>query len=150
MWIQEFLGVYKANSVPVTFIWNCGVWMTIMCRIYQGDTLSPLPFCIAFNPLRELLTKSWYRYKIRSGVAVTHLPYMDESSCRCSAVLVPAKILWRTLKFPAELDEHTYQPLKGSEREIYRCRPNDDSGNQAFICIYKYIPYRYRTLCQAS
>ncbi|KAK1800327.1 hypothetical protein P4O66_005469 [Electrophorus voltai] len=54
------------------------VKVTINCRIYQGDTLSPLLFCIGLNPLSEIITKSGYRYWLWNGKTISHLLYMDD------------------------------------------------------------------------
>lgn len=45
--------------------------------IFQGDSLSPLLFCIALAPLSSLLNESNYGYKI-SNANITHLFYMDD------------------------------------------------------------------------
>ena len=48
------------------------------CGIYQGDALSLLLFCIGLNPLSQIITKSGYGYKLKSGATVRHLLYMDD------------------------------------------------------------------------
>ncbi|KAJ0176683.1 hypothetical protein K1T71_007862 [Dendrolimus kikuchii] len=53
----------------------------ILRGIYQGDALSPLWFCLALNPLSELLNKSDLGYKIirtDPGFSLSHLLYMDD------------------------------------------------------------------------
>ena len=49
--------------------------------IFQGDSLSPLLFCIALAPLSSLLNKSKYGYKISNAI-ITHLFYMDDLKTR--------------------------------------------------------------------
>ncbi|KAF7642573.1 hypothetical protein LDENG_00255600, partial [Lucifuga dentata] len=61
----------EANFKPIAQV-------TIKCSIYQGDALSPLLFCIDLNPLSQIIAKSRYRYKFRSGVTISHLLYMDD------------------------------------------------------------------------
>ena len=47
--------------------------VSVNCGIFQGDTLSPLLFCISLNPLSLLLDRiSGYQAKI-----LNHLLYMD-------------------------------------------------------------------------
>lgn len=91
-WILQSLKIYKVNSRIVTFIQQSMMhWQTtlsansnkiadikIKCGIYQGDALSPLLFCIALNPLSELLDNSEYGYKFSSGTKINHLLYMDD------------------------------------------------------------------------
>ena len=45
--------------------------------IFQGDSLSPLLFCIALAPLSVLINKSGYGFKIHSMV-ISHLFYIDD------------------------------------------------------------------------
>ena len=47
------------------------------CGIFQGDSLSPLLFCIALAPLSSLLNESTYGYEILGG-KINHLFYMDD------------------------------------------------------------------------
>ena len=55
--------------------------VSIKCSIYQGETLSPLLFCIGLNALSKIITKSGLRYQLRNGAMISHLIYMDEIKC---------------------------------------------------------------------
>ncbi len=49
--------------------------------IFQGDSLSPLWFCLALNPLSTILNSSKYGYEIKSrhsSYRLSHLAYMDD------------------------------------------------------------------------
>ena len=46
--------------------------------IFQGDSLSPLLFCLALAPLSTLLYKTEYSYKTKAENKVSHLLYMDD------------------------------------------------------------------------
>jgi hypothetical protein len=50
--------------------------------IYQGDSLSPLWFCLAINPLTNLLNSTGYGFNIRVNNTtlskLNHLLYMDD------------------------------------------------------------------------
>jgi hypothetical protein len=49
--------------------------------IYQGNSLSPLWFCLAINPLTNLLNSTGYGFNIRlynNLSKLNHLLYMDE------------------------------------------------------------------------
>ena len=45
--------------------------------IFQGDSLSPLLFCLALSPLSKLLKNTNYGYKV-SNIKYSHLLYMDD------------------------------------------------------------------------
>ena len=49
----------------------------IKSGIYQGDSLSPLLFCLALAPLSSLLNKSGYGYDTSHG-KISHLFYLDD------------------------------------------------------------------------
>ena len=46
-------------------------------RIFQGDSLCPLLFCLALEPLSYELNDTGYGYKI-GEVKINHLFYMDD------------------------------------------------------------------------
>lgn len=48
--------------------------------IFQGDSLSPLWFCLALNPLSHLLNqcKSGYRPDLKDSINISHLLFMDD------------------------------------------------------------------------
>ena len=93
-WIIKCLELYKVCPVAINFMKKCMKnWKTtlhlnhangsltsrlliisINRGIFQGDSLSPLLFCLALAPLSSLLS---YGYKIY-GQKVTHLFYMDD------------------------------------------------------------------------
>lgn len=51
--------------------------ININSGIFQGDSLSPLLFCIALAPLYSLLNTRSYRYKTGNQI-INHLFYMDD------------------------------------------------------------------------
>lgn len=54
--------------------------IAIKCGIFQGDTLSPLWFCLALNILSKILNKSRYGYVLNKTrkLKVNHQLYMDD------------------------------------------------------------------------
>jgi hypothetical protein len=56
--------------------------------VYQGDSLSPLWFCLAINPLTNLLNKTGYGFNIRLNNTtlskLNHLLYMDDIKLNAS------------------------------------------------------------------
>ena len=91
-WILESLKLYNVNTQIVQFIRkSMDQWKTqLTCAgqtledvnikrgIFQGDALSPLLFCIALNPLSELLNEGKQHYAMKSGKKITHLLCMDD------------------------------------------------------------------------
>ena len=94
-WILETLKTYKISEVITHFL-ECAMQMwqiklvlkhdngvlevpdiRIRRGIFQGDTLSPLLFVLAINPLSYLLNISGNGYKI-GNVTFSHILYMDD------------------------------------------------------------------------
>ena len=92
---MKCLEIYKVSPILINFIRNnMSQWKTtlnlnhsegvltsrqinINSGIFQGDSLSPLLFCIALAPLSLLLNKSRHGYKSGNKV-INHLFYMDD------------------------------------------------------------------------
>ena len=94
-WILRCLETFKVSPIPINFLrtsmklWETNLTlshsngiitangMCIKCGIFQGDSLSPLLFCMALIPLSRLLNDTGYGYKI-SNKKINHLFYMDD------------------------------------------------------------------------
>ena len=94
-WILKALEIFNVSLVIINFISkNMTKWETelhfchaggtlksspiqINCGIFQGDSLSPLLFCLALIPLSHMLNKTEYGYNVLDG-SVNHLFYMDD------------------------------------------------------------------------
>ena len=99
-WLIDTLHIYKIHPTLITFLhhtmqyWNTIIKLYtqdtqittqpihIRRGIFQGDSLSPLWFCLALNPLSHILDASGYGYNIRHNKTtlhkITHLMYMDD------------------------------------------------------------------------
>lgn len=92
-YLKEILKIYKITpqltSALTTLMetWqtqlyidgNCAGSVPVRRGIYQGDSLSPLWFCLALNPLSTMLNKRNKGYEIGdSGQKISHLIYMDD------------------------------------------------------------------------
>jgi hypothetical protein len=95
-WLLEVLNLYKIHPAIIQMLSNCmKKWSTILqCSnknkkiitkeiqikrgIFQGDSLSPLWFCLALNPLSNLLNKSPNGFKITKNYKLNHQFYMDD------------------------------------------------------------------------
>ena len=94
-WIVEMLNIYKVSPVIINFLvasmerWTVDMFIhhekgtisvenvRIQRGIFQGDSLSPLLFIIALNPLSLLLNRRCQGYKLNS-IFVTHILYLDD------------------------------------------------------------------------
>ncbi|XP_063899231.1 uncharacterized protein LOC135119187 [Helicoverpa armigera] len=99
-WLIQILHIYKINSKIIDFLhhimsqWKTTLHLyhnnnTVTTRqicirkgIYQGDSLSPLWFCLALNPLSNLLHKCRAGYTLKHSTTeettISHLIYMDD------------------------------------------------------------------------
>jgi hypothetical protein len=99
-WLIKILKIYKINLDLINFLSHVMTfWRTtlnlsinntklksepiqIKRGIYQGDSLSPLWFCLAINPLTNLLNSTGYGFNIRLNNTtlskLNHLLYMDD------------------------------------------------------------------------
>jgi hypothetical protein len=99
-WLIKILKIYKINLDLINCLSHIMIfWRTtlnlsinntklksepiqIKRGIYQGDSLSPLWFCLAINPLTNLLNSTGYGFNIRLNNTtlskLNHLLYMDD------------------------------------------------------------------------
>jgi hypothetical protein len=97
-WLVRCLKLYKVDSTLTDFLQVCmSRWSTVLSvsgtsesfltrpvrirrGIFQGDSLSPLWFCLALNPLSRQLRSSPYGYDLKTLAKhkVSHLFYMDD------------------------------------------------------------------------
>ena len=98
-WLLKSLEIYKIHPQLISFLSNIiKTWKTtlhvkinnqtintqqieIKRGIFQGDSLSPIWFCLAMNPLSKML-EEMKGFKIRAAkrdiFSITHLMYMDD------------------------------------------------------------------------
>ena len=95
-WLLECLRLFHFPTLLITCIeylmplWGTSLFLclpdkallklsdvSVKCGIYQGDTLSPLLFCLCLNPLSYILD-GLKGYKISPTGNLTHLLYMDD------------------------------------------------------------------------
>ena len=94
-WIIKTLQLQKISSIIINLLKvNMSFWKTnlilshengtlrsnpidVKCGIFQGDSLSPLIFCLALAPLSQILNDTGYGYKIHNR-NINHLFYMDD------------------------------------------------------------------------
>ena len=94
-WLIKILKLYKIDDITSNFIqylmpmWRTRIHLpfdsgsvttgeiTFKRGIFQGDSLSPLLFCLALAPLTNMLKRAGVGYRI-GGRIVSHLLYVDD------------------------------------------------------------------------
>ena len=94
-WIEDMMDLYKIDETIIAFIttlmpqWRTKIYLPhedgcITTKdipfnkgIFQGDTLSPLIFCLALAPLTNILRRAKVGYKIGKA-QVSILKYIDD------------------------------------------------------------------------
>lgn len=94
-WILDILKIYGVSTIIIAFLahsmllWKVDMSLyhklgeikiegvQIKRGIFQGDSLSPLLFIIALNPLSLLLNRRTNGYSLK-GVCISHVLYMDD------------------------------------------------------------------------
>jgi hypothetical protein len=95
-WLIEVLYLYKIDTNIINFLkhsmkkWSTKLHLSlpkstfeshpikIKRGIFQGDSWSPLWFCLALNPLSNLLNRTKLGYKIDKNQTLSNLLYMDD------------------------------------------------------------------------
>ena len=91
-WIVKCMNLYKVpqniqNIVKSSMqLWKTTLFLgkeeigsiNINRGIFQGDSLSPMLFCMAMNPLSDILHQADRSYKLKSGKKINHLLYVDD------------------------------------------------------------------------
>ena len=94
-WIIKTMEIYKLSPILIRFMTgSMSNWKTtlslshsqgtiktrsisIKSGIFQGDSLSPLLFCLSLAPLSTMLNNTGYGYEV-GGKKISHLFYMDD------------------------------------------------------------------------
>ena len=94
-WIIQAMEIYRISPTLINFMrTNMGFWKTTMMLrfqdgalktrpiqvrsgIFQGDSLSPLLFCLCLAPLSKMLNSTEHGYEV-NGKKISHLFYMDD------------------------------------------------------------------------
>lgn len=95
-WLVQIMEIYKVDHKILQLLKHLmNTWTTTLSikgdkisyrtrkikikrGIFQGDSLSPLWFCMALNPLSSMLNRSAYAYSLEGDTKLSHLFYMDD------------------------------------------------------------------------
>lgn len=124
-WLIQVLEIYKINNTLINFLKNVmATWKTsinlntnrdqinigeieIKRGIFQGDSLSPLWFCLALNPLSQQLNNTKFGLNIkndkRSICQLTHLLYMDDLKLYSGSNINMDRLLDITVRFTKDI-----------------------------------------------
>ncbi|XP_047539184.1 uncharacterized protein LOC125072598 [Vanessa atalanta] len=123
-WLIQILEIYKINPKIIDFLrkimsyWKTTLHLnygqnTIVTRqiqikkgIYQGDSLSPLWFCLALNPLSHLLHRCRVGYPLKSieETIISHLIYMDDIKLYAKSDKDMKKLIEVTKEFSTDIN----------------------------------------------
>lgn len=124
-WLIKILEIYKINPKIINFLRNImPQWKTtlqINCKpnpittrqisikkgIYQGDSLSPLWFCLALNPLSHLLQRCRAGYCLKNNTentTISHLIYMDDIKLYSQSEKEMKKLVEATTEFSKDIN----------------------------------------------
>ncbi|WP_229833152.1 RNA-directed DNA polymerase [Streptomyces narbonensis] len=171
-WLQKSLQLYKINPTVVKFLshamtkWGTTLRLTtpnqqtittepvaVRRGIFQGDSLSPLLFCLAMNPLSNLLNSSGLGIKMKTGpnqtYAITHLLYMDDIKLYSSDQAGLEKLIGLTEKFSTDigmtfgLDKCKTQHVVAGSRDPkgYECENGGIIQPMGEEEMYKYLGF---------
>lgn len=170
-WLIQILEIYKINSKIIDFLHNImSQWKTtlhlnnshntIITReigirkgIYQGDSLSPLWFCLALNPLSSLLHRCRVGYNLKYNdeeTIISHLIYMDDIKLYGKTEKEMKTLIETTTKFSQDINMQfgidkckTLHIIKGKiKRGNYEVSDTDTITAMEPTDLYKYLGYR--------
>ena len=125
MWLIDILKIYKIHPALIEFLQHMmKQWRTfihiydgnrneisseikIQRGIFQGDSLSPLWFCLALNPLSRLLNRTNIGYHIgnnQNGHQLSHLLYMDDLKLYASSSIKLQQLIQLVEQFSVDIN----------------------------------------------
>ena len=126
-WIVKKLELYKITPMVINFLianmsfWKANLALThekgtlrsntidINCGVFQGDSLSPLIFCLALVPLSAILNDTGYGYKTQ-GQNISHLFFMDDLKLFAKDDKDLEGMLQTVKKFSDDYDDFSHPP----------------------------------------
>lgn len=175
-WLIQVLNIYKIDSKLVAFLHHIMQrWSTVLNintesetirsgpikisrGIFQGDSLSPLWFCLTLNPLSRILNKTKQGYVLHkeTNTKITHLLYMDDiklyaaSKQQIKNLLKDTEIFSTDIKMNLGIDKCKINSIiKGkhhiTDPYILNTQRNLQIDNMEITDTYKYLGYSQST-----
>lgn len=128
----------------------------ILRGIFQGDTWSPMWFCLAINPLSKLLNQSGLGFQMmekrKPVYTISHLMYMDDLKLYASNEEELTSLLNITAMFSDDIQMHfslekcaTLNVIKGridNEPKALTLLDKEEIQTLGSHCTYKYLGFR--------
>lgn len=171
-WLVEILSIYKiAPQIKDLLIVLMGKWKTSLMMtgnkvadinikqgIFQGDSLSPLWFCLALNPLSNMLNKKRSGYPIGNNHKINHLIYMDDIKLISTSKEELNQLLKQTDTFTKDIKmEFGLDKCRMGEMRRGKWRANEgyllenkDEENKVIRGMEKEETYKYLGVLQAK
>ncbi|CAK1579741.1 unnamed protein product [Parnassius mnemosyne] len=169
-WLLQILEIYRINPKIIDFLrrimlqWktklqiNCDKntittrYISIKKGIYQGDSLSPLWFCLALNPLSHLLQSCKAGYSLKNNTdetTISHLIYMDDIKLYAKTEKDMKKLVDITAEFSNNINmQFGLDKCKTLHTVRGKVRPGDYVVNDTDVItameptdLYKYLGY---------
>jgi hypothetical protein len=113
--------------------------------IFQGDSLSPLWFCLALGPLSTMLNLSTIGYKItKNGKKINHMLFMDDlklysdSPEKLKSLINTVKIFSKDINMTFGLDKCAYISVKNGKIDK-QDEPFEEIAELEEGAVYKYL-----------
>lgn len=164
-WIINALRIYKTDPTIIEFLetvmqqWKTEMKLyhtggcvstgqiNIKRGIFQGDSLSPLLFCISLIPLSNMLNSEGLGYVMNKKQKISHLLYMDDlklfakDDCQLIKAINVVKVFSNDIKMEFGLDKCAKVTIKKGKQVATKHSEESEHGiqNLESIEIYKYL-----------
>ncbi|KAJ0173873.1 hypothetical protein K1T71_011022 [Dendrolimus kikuchii] len=179
-WLTQVLEIYKINPAIINFLktimnnWKTSLRLhtdsicittreiAVKRGIFQGDSLSPLWFCLALNPLSQELNRSQLGFDIQLNRCnlsqITHLLYMDDlklysdSNRNITALLDITKTFSQDIRMDFGLDKCRRLNIRKGKNEDgnYIINETEEILAMKEQEVYKYLGYAQNRLIDHS
>jgi hypothetical protein len=166
-WLIRILQIYKIDPVLINFLQKTmKLWKTtlhlnqtktreiyIKKGIYQGDSLSPLWFCLALNPISHMLRRNQAGYRLKHDneeTCISHLIYMDDIKLYSKTETEMNTLIDTTVEFSRDINMQfgfdkcrTIHIVKGKVRPgDYAVDDTESITAMESDELYKYLGYQ--------